>query len=755
MASRTVFHGDREDENPAEFLWTFLQRVGGNNDEAKKQFRYYLQADSVADEWYEELAGDEKNSWASIETAFTKRWNIRSHSTATAISSDVNASSDNIITPADSTYTNRADNTATTSEIHVKSVNYATGTNVTTNNSTNVPTTASKAAKASTGTAIHAESSIESSVIATSSMNTSIVPTTPLPPTSVAFTDFIKLASPEDIRRFLEAAGSTAEGQNLRQLWDRAFEEGRTEGRQSLIQSLKEKLDEARRSGYELGYKEGSRSKDDLYEAGYDEGRRDEQGDWIIEGHGLQCFPDPTIHENASVQTAAQSIANIGMNTDDEGIIATQTDSRSSTPVLTVNRYTKTVADEAKRCSATPTPLVSTAFRDSSTQMTVSPPFSPFSTIFSTSGCQTDSLPVVQAISSNTGIQTTPQLPRQSTNNNHTQLDLSPLFSANFDDFCTQTDPSSTVHVTGEHAITLAISPSITSTFTGRKTSTFALTGHPTSIPTIYHLPSPKTAVFASANAQTVLPLPKPVTTTKDSNIRAQKRSNRCKNRSKSPKPGVYCKNDVDTDYHSSTPTPPLVSTSPEPTTVPAMSPPSKLAPARFDWAEDAMSLPISPSSPPPNSPSADETGHCTRTNPPHRMGPARLSQAEKTVILPKSPSLSKVPPRNLSILRSPTSNPFASLQRRKKQPDNHYYQQSRDNSPFPASRKKTPCHFCQIPAYSTQFRARRLNVRPVRRPGFTSAKDEEEDTYLSSLNRVLKTLEQILMRTSTWKRGS
>lgn len=71
----TPFQGDKEDENPEDFLRAFYRRMGDKNDDTKKaQFPYYLQADSVADDWYTDLAGDDKKSWASIEAAFRKRW---------------------------------------------------------------------------------------------------------------------------------------------------------------------------------------------------------------------------------------------------------------------------------------------------------------------------------------------------------------------------------------------------------------------------------------------------------------------------------------------------------------------------------------------------------------------------------------------------------------------------------------------------------------------------------------------------------
>jgi len=63
-------------------------------------------------------------------------------------------------------------------------------------------------------------------------------------------------------------------------------------------------VEEARNCGYEQGYKEGSSSKVDLFQAGYDEGRCNEQGDWIIEGHGQHCDFQPTVfREDSSIQT--------------------------------------------------------------------------------------------------------------------------------------------------------------------------------------------------------------------------------------------------------------------------------------------------------------------------------------------------------------------------------------------------------------------------------------------------------------------
>ena len=71
----TPFHGDKEDENPEDFLRAFYRRMADKTDESRKsQFKYYLQADSVADEWFADLIDSDKKTWGDIETAFNKRW---------------------------------------------------------------------------------------------------------------------------------------------------------------------------------------------------------------------------------------------------------------------------------------------------------------------------------------------------------------------------------------------------------------------------------------------------------------------------------------------------------------------------------------------------------------------------------------------------------------------------------------------------------------------------------------------------------
>jgi hypothetical protein len=70
-----AFHGDRYDEVPEDFIAYFLQSMGTTDDDYKtRSFIYYLEVDSVADEWYEELPEEGKRNWEAIEASFYKRW---------------------------------------------------------------------------------------------------------------------------------------------------------------------------------------------------------------------------------------------------------------------------------------------------------------------------------------------------------------------------------------------------------------------------------------------------------------------------------------------------------------------------------------------------------------------------------------------------------------------------------------------------------------------------------------------------------
>ena len=49
--------------------------MGTASDDVKnRQFRNFLEADSAADEWFDELDNNEKKDWNTLEAAFCKRW---------------------------------------------------------------------------------------------------------------------------------------------------------------------------------------------------------------------------------------------------------------------------------------------------------------------------------------------------------------------------------------------------------------------------------------------------------------------------------------------------------------------------------------------------------------------------------------------------------------------------------------------------------------------------------------------------------
>jgi hypothetical protein len=125
----------------------------------------------------------------------------------------------------------------------------------------------------------------------------------PAPTTCVAFREFIELANLESIKQFIATASSLPEGENIKLLWARAFKEGLTAG-QVHYGKTKENLNKAHNSGYEEGFRDGSTSKIDLFQAGIEEGWCEEQGDWLIEGHGQHCGFQPTvICKDSSIQT--------------------------------------------------------------------------------------------------------------------------------------------------------------------------------------------------------------------------------------------------------------------------------------------------------------------------------------------------------------------------------------------------------------------------------------------------------------------
>jgi hypothetical protein len=120
---------------------------------------------------------------------------------------------------------------------------------------------------------------------------TSLTPpddTSPL--TRVAFREFIELADLGAIKTFITTAASSSEGENLKLLWGRAFKEGLMAGH-TLYGKTEERLKEVH---------------DCAYETGYNEGRRDEQEDWLMDGHGY-CVQQQSQHPSPGEDSGTQT----------------------------------------------------------------------------------------------------------------------------------------------------------------------------------------------------------------------------------------------------------------------------------------------------------------------------------------------------------------------------------------------------------------------------------------------------------------
>ncbi|KAF6760970.1 hypothetical protein DFP72DRAFT_881912 [Ephemerocybe angulata] len=72
-AAIPFFTGSDYDVHPHDFLRLF-RRVEKTDDARIQQFVNYLQAGSVADEWWDGLGDDVKSSWRLVEVEFGRRW---------------------------------------------------------------------------------------------------------------------------------------------------------------------------------------------------------------------------------------------------------------------------------------------------------------------------------------------------------------------------------------------------------------------------------------------------------------------------------------------------------------------------------------------------------------------------------------------------------------------------------------------------------------------------------------------------------
>jgi hypothetical protein len=79
--------------------------------------------------------------------------------------------------------------------------------------------------------------------------------------TCLLFFNFITIATTNDIKKFLEFAATTSDGENLIHLWERAYDDGYESGRKSLVRRLEmemeDKFEEGVERGMNLGHEEG------------------------------------------------------------------------------------------------------------------------------------------------------------------------------------------------------------------------------------------------------------------------------------------------------------------------------------------------------------------------------------------------------------------------------------------------------------------------------------------------------------------
>ena len=145
----------------------------------------------------------------------------------------------------------------------------------------------------------------------TPAASTSVPPTSAsmMPATHITFCEFIELADFDTIKLFLTTAASTPEGQNLKHLWDHAFEKGQC----TLLHWLDKKLNNADDRGYSQGFKEGQSSKFKVFATGLEEGCANECSEWIAAGHGDHCFSPTAVLAESGAQTETDGVGQSGL----------------------------------------------------------------------------------------------------------------------------------------------------------------------------------------------------------------------------------------------------------------------------------------------------------------------------------------------------------------------------------------------------------------------------------------------------------
>src|SRR6266446_759730 len=210
-----------------------------------------------------------------------------------------------------------------------------------------------------------APTSLSSNYVASSAtISAPAVPIPPAPASVPTTTSYKPITDDFSIERLVGLAKDSPPDSALGIVWRHAFEEGKklgyVEGAKLFERvGISEGMKAAAERGYEKGIEEGrnwekrawgaaghsttcitvarpprgvavqtknipprsmATLKVDPFQAGYNEGRHDEEGDWIIEGHGQHCGFQPTaVREDSTIQTddpPPRSVAMTAIQTD-------------------------------------------------------------------------------------------------------------------------------------------------------------------------------------------------------------------------------------------------------------------------------------------------------------------------------------------------------------------------------------------------------------------------------------------------------
>jgi hypothetical protein len=499
----------------------------------------------------------------------------------------------------------------------------------------------------------------------------------------VEFSNFIELANIEAINYFLTTAASTLEGQNLELLWKRAFQEGQKVG-----------LDEGRR------FVDGMDIQEVLkvgVERGKAVGMATERKEWQTKGHGEDCVAAPAVRHFSTVATQTEPKTTASRET--------QTISIATTSFTTTGTQTETGTSQhleigCPTCVATSRSLALSENRKNA-KFGSTGEIAPNVPIFSS--------PTLSVTSTNSTAPstTTTALEKRSTTANftekHEKIEHSPISSQTTSKIFVPSIVGPTDKVTDVYA-SLPTSNDVVSQ--PQKAPTLSRTASSSEVTAVTeHKKGMFLRVFFEAQASTESPVPTTIVTDFEtcSEMAGFTRNHQIIEKSpifsqKTSKPLVSGDLKLEDNVHSPT----------EPTTiVPAFETRSTTS----NFAKNHEKSPIFTQKPPepPNS--------------------TCFSWAEDAVELPLLSMAPTKQLRDISGLRSPSKNPFSSLQRRRK-----------------ISNKKRPrfinsmpqyCCFQVFPCSHSHFQRYHHHSEP---PASTSL-NWDQDPRLADLSNALQAL--------------